>query len=140
MALLKSDNLKTAIDLLSEIHEGHVVTAIQFEDGSGHKFNYQLDGTGQWIFINLSKAFKAARANDTYFTTIARAIEYATDTAEIRGFQHAFNYNSYYSLAIGQTWKITSQLLKDNKLQSKQLHIIIYRMDSGNYELTHYIN
>lgn len=35
---------------------GGVVTAIQFEDGSGYKFNYQLDG-GQWQFINLGQAW-----------------------------------------------------------------------------------
>lgn len=28
------------------------VTAIQFEDGSGHKFNYQID-CGKWEFIDL---------------------------------------------------------------------------------------
>lgn len=29
------------------------VTAIQFEDGSCHKFNYQLDNSPEWKFINL---------------------------------------------------------------------------------------
>lgn len=143
MALLKSDNLKLAIDFISDIHEGHVVTAIQFEDGSGYKFNYQLDGTAQWTFINLTKAFKLARANDTYFTTAARAIDYAMDTAELKGYTPALFMDintSMFSLSPGQHWTIHSQLIKNNVIQSKQLHIILYRLDSGNYELTHYIN
>lgn len=31
---------------------GSKVTAIQFEDGSGFKFNVQIDG-GKWEFINI---------------------------------------------------------------------------------------
>jgi hypothetical protein len=31
---------------------GSKVTAIQFEDGSGYKFNVQIDG-GKWEFINI---------------------------------------------------------------------------------------
>jgi len=30
------------------------VTAIQFEDGSGYKFNYQLNNSAEWKFIDLS--------------------------------------------------------------------------------------
>lgn len=31
------------------------VTAIQFEDGSGNKFNYQVNG-GHWQFVDLTLA------------------------------------------------------------------------------------
>lgn len=32
--------------------KGSKVTAIQFEDGSGYKFNVQIDG-GKWKYINI---------------------------------------------------------------------------------------
>lgn len=30
------------------------VSAIQFEDGSGYKFNYQTNGSSHWKFIDLT--------------------------------------------------------------------------------------
>lgn len=45
--------LEAAI-LISQM-KGKEVTAIQFEDGSGNKFNYQLDSSGIWEFIDLSR-------------------------------------------------------------------------------------
>jgi hypothetical protein len=30
------------------------VTAIQFEDGSGYKFNFQLEGSSDWKFLDLT--------------------------------------------------------------------------------------
>lgn len=38
---------------ISVLHSGHAVTAIQFEDGSGAKFNYQLDGNSKWLFATI---------------------------------------------------------------------------------------
>ena len=32
--------------------KGAKITAIQFEDGSGYKFNIQVDG-GKWEFVNM---------------------------------------------------------------------------------------
>jgi hypothetical protein len=36
---------------------GMFVTAIQFEDGSGYKFNYQLYGCQDWLFIEVPKGW-----------------------------------------------------------------------------------
>jgi len=33
---------------------GSNVTAIQFEDGSGCKFNYQLNGSSTWTYTDLT--------------------------------------------------------------------------------------
>lgn len=38
---------------------GKEVTAIQFEDGSGYKFNYQLDNSCEWKFIDMSRQLLA---------------------------------------------------------------------------------
>jgi hypothetical protein len=37
-----------------EQHTGLTLTAIQFEDGSGYKFNYIPAGNKGWRFIDLS--------------------------------------------------------------------------------------
>ena len=44
--------LKAAI-IIAQL-TGKEVTAIQFEDGSGRKFNYQLNG-GEWQFIDFAE-------------------------------------------------------------------------------------
>lgn len=36
----------------ANLNRGCIITGIQFEDGSGYKFNVQIDG-GKWEFVNL---------------------------------------------------------------------------------------
>jgi hypothetical protein len=52
---MKSHKLLLALVIIMGIFakDKKEVTAIQFEDGSGNKFNYQLDG-GDWQFIDLT--------------------------------------------------------------------------------------
>jgi len=48
--------LLAALQVLQSIHPtaaGEEITAIQFEDGSGYKFNYQVN-CGPWQFIDLT--------------------------------------------------------------------------------------
>lgn len=40
------------------------ITGIQFEDGSGHKFNYQLNG-GNWQFVD-TKARRQVNGEKVY--------------------------------------------------------------------------
>lgn len=135
------NNLKLAIDMLAEIHEGKTITAIRIDDGNPVKFGYQLDDSPIWQQRDLSKAFKASRANDTYFTTQSRAISYAMDSAFIKGYGIEDNEPAFNQpIEHGQTKQFHIDLYKNDKLLTKQLHIILYRMDSGKYELTHYIN
>lgn len=49
--------LSQAIKVI-EKHTGLQLSAIQFEDGSGHKFNYIPAGNNGWRFIDLSIALK----------------------------------------------------------------------------------
>lgn len=49
--------LSQAITVI-EKHTGLQLSAIQFEDGSGHKFNYIPAGNNGWRFIDLSIALK----------------------------------------------------------------------------------
>jgi len=49
-------DLLHALEILGNIFPtmaGENVTGIQFEDGSGKKFNFQING-GNWQFIDLS--------------------------------------------------------------------------------------
>jgi hypothetical protein len=45
--------LMQAAIIISHIIKSEV-TAIQFEDGSGNKFNYQHSGHAQWDFVDIS--------------------------------------------------------------------------------------
>ena len=48
-----TENLLKAKVILQEMNEGKEVTAIQYEDGSGRRFNYQIN-SGKWEYIDLS--------------------------------------------------------------------------------------
>jgi hypothetical protein len=55
-------NLLKAAIIIAQLN-GMEVTAIQFEDGSGLKFNYQLNNSGQWLFID----FGVVKLNNVYY-------------------------------------------------------------------------
>jgi len=61
---MTSANLILAITLLSA--RGISVTSIQFEDGSGYKFNYMPYGTNRWVFVDLKKDFDSINARIEY--------------------------------------------------------------------------
>lgn len=51
--MCNTSKLLEAAVLIAQL-KGKEVTAIQYEDGSFKKFNYQLDNSGKWEFIDLS--------------------------------------------------------------------------------------
>lgn len=61
---MTSANLILAITLLSA--RGIAVISIQFEDGSGTKFNYMPYGTNRWVFVDLKKDFDSINARVEY--------------------------------------------------------------------------
>ena len=93
---------------------------------------------------------KIDEANDTYFKSFTQAVEYARKVTEKRGFtideddwQTQIAFGGKYSRSRpskGKTNSFTVGLLKKGKPQRKSLQISVYGMDSGSYELTHYIN
>ncbi len=93
---------------------------------------------------------KIDEANDTYFKSFTQAVEYARKVTEKRGFtideddwQTQIAFGGKYSRSRpskGKTNSFTVGLLKNGKPQRKSLQISVYGMDSGSYELTHYIN
>ena len=93
---------------------------------------------------------KLDEANDTYFKSFTASVEYARKATEKRGFtideddwQTQIAFGGKYSRSRpskGKTNSFTLGLLKNGKPQRKSLQISVFGMDSGNYELTHYIN
>ena len=93
---------------------------------------------------------KIDEANDTYFKSFTDAVEFARKATEKRGFtideddwQSQIAFGGKYSRSRpskGKTNSFTVGLLKKGKPQRKSLQISVFGMDSGSYELTHYIN
>lgn len=59
MVNMNTKNLAAALQIIHESNPGKQVIMIEFEDGSGHKFNFQFKGEKR-SFIDLTKEFKAA--------------------------------------------------------------------------------
>ena len=89
-------------------------------------------------------------ANDTYFKTAGEAVDFAKTKAEKKGYEideddwnNQITHGGRYSRlrpSVGKTHTFQIGLLKKGKPQRKGLAISLYGMESGKYELTHYIN
>lgn len=98
--------------------------------------------------IKLQQLLK--ESSDTYFKTASEAADYAREMAEKKGYEvdedswhtQIVTGGRYNRLrpGVGKTHSFIIDLLKNGKPQRKALSISIYGMDSGNYELTTYIN
>ena len=51
---MKSKKLIEAIELISGFY-GKEVVSIMYEDGSGHKFLYKLEGDEKYTFVDINK-------------------------------------------------------------------------------------
>jgi len=88
--------------------------------------------------------------NDTYFKTAGEAVDFAKTKAEKKGYEideddwnNQITHGGRYSRlrpSVGKTHTFQIGLLKKGKPQRKGLSISLFGMDSGNYELTYYIN
>ena len=93
---------------------------------------------------------KLEEKNDTYFKAAYEAAEYAKKQAEKKGFQvdeddwqSQIGFGGKYNRmrpSVGKTHSFSIGLTKNGKPQRKNLNISLYGMDSGQYELTYYIN
>ena len=91
-----------------------------------------------------------ASYSDTYFNSFTDAVSHARKVAEKKGFEIDENdWQSQIALGgkysrsrpgVGKTNTFTVGLLKGGKPQRKALQISVYGMESGKFELTHYIN
>jgi hypothetical protein len=91
-----------------------------------------------------------SEANDTYFNSFTDAVAYARKATEKRGFEiDEDDWQSQIALGgkytrsrpgIGKSNSFSIGVLKSGKPQRKNLNISVYGMESGKFELTHYIN
>jgi hypothetical protein len=82
-----------------------------------------------------------ATLQDTYFDTQSEALEFAYSTVD-KLYDIQFPDNIWTEhVNYGDTVHYTLQLVvnKTGNLAKKCLHISLYRMDSGRYELTNYV-
>ena len=108
----------------------------------------------KWILDNAPKTIDLSQqieeGNNDYFKTAGEAVEFAKKAAEKKGFDiDEDDWNSQITMGgkynrlrpgVGKTHSFQIGLLKKGKPQRKGLSISLYGMDSGKYELTHYIN
>jgi hypothetical protein len=102
------------------------------------------------IIENSKITQKLEEKNDTYFKAAYEAAEYAKKQVEKKGFlvdeddwQSQIGMGGRYNRlrpSVGKTHSFSIGLTKNGKPQRKNLNISLYGMDSGQYELTHYIN
>ena len=83
--------------------------------------------------------------NDTYFETLSAALNAVRERVEKKGFtvdeDNMFTEFGTGGINYGETKKATIFLLKNGVLDKRRsVTIAIYRMDSGKYELTAYLN
>jgi len=88
--------------------------------------------------INEAKGSK--KSPETYHDSQAAALDAATEYAESKGYEVVTDSFWADKVDYGKTVKYHLELKKDGKEQKKMLHISLYRMESGKYELTAYIN
>ena len=69
---MTSANLVLAITLLNA--RGIDPIAIEFEDGSGTKFNYIPFGTNRWVFVDLTTDFESIKRRAEYNEQQANSI------------------------------------------------------------------
>jgi hypothetical protein len=67
-------------------------------------------------------------------------LESAEEYAASKGYVVNFESITPEHVAYGQTVKYSVELMKDGAPARKMLQISLYRMESGKYELTNYIN
>jgi hypothetical protein len=83
------------------------------------------------------------KLSDTYYTTQAAALNAVQDEFENnRPYEIQYPENlwcEHVSYGTAVHYNLTLKVKKTGNLAKKWLHITLYRMDSGNYELTYYI-
>ena len=86
---------------------------------------------------------------ETYFTSATDALNYAKQSVEKMGYtvdedswwNQVATGGSYgrFRPGVGKTTKASVVLVKNDKPQKKHLHIQLYGMESGKYELNFYV-
>jgi hypothetical protein len=78
-----------------------------------------------------------------YFKTQSEALQHAENQATLRGYEVQYP-TSFFGLCIYAeqygNYSFELKVSETGNIAKKMLHITLYRMPSGNYELVNYIN
>lgn len=85
-----------------------------------------------------------AKSQETYFDTLNQALEFIQEKTKKEGFDIVDSQREFFLFGVGgieygETKRGSFYLSKNGEPVKKKLHIQIYRMDSGRYELNQYI-
>lgn len=89
--------------------------------------------------------FKESKSEDTYFDTLSQALDKVLEKTTKDGYEIVDQEREFFLFGIGgikygETKRASFELIKNDKPSKKKLHIQIYRMESGRYELNQYIS
>lgn len=89
--------------------------------------------------------FKEGKSDEIYFDSLSQALDKVSDYTKEKGYEIDDQEREFFlygtgGIKYGETKKKTFDLIKDEKPAKKKLHVQIYRMDSGRYELNKYIS
>lgn len=92
----------------------------------------------------IEEVLNESQNDDTYFDTLSQALNKVLEKTTQRGFEIEDQEREFFlfgvgGISYGATKTASFNLLKDGKPTKKKLHIQIYRMESGRYELNQYI-
>lgn len=110
---------------------------IREEEESFMKMRAGKDGP---VFENEEIGEARGFQQETYFETQAGALESAEEYAKHRGYTVNWESINPEHVAYGKTVTYSVELMKEGMPTKKMLQISLYRMESGKYELTNYIN
>lgn len=93
----------------------------------------------------LRAILKEIEAKEIYFDTFSQALESVLEYVKKNGYEIVDQEREFFLYGIGgvnygDTKRKAFDLIKDEKPSKKKLHVQIYRMDSGRYELNKYIS
>lgn len=109
------------------------------------KFLHQLISAKNLKESDKKITLNEAIDNDTYFETLSGALDSVRQKVERKGYtvdeDEMFTQFGTGGISYGETKRANISLLKDGiRTSRRNVTIAIYRMDSGKYELTAYIN
>ena len=110
---------------------------LEEEEGSWMAMRAGKDGP---VYENEEMGEARKIQQETYFETQAGALESAEEYATNKGYTVNWGSINPEHVAYGQTVSYSVELMKDGIPARKMLQISLYRMESGRYELTNYVN
>ena len=143
-------SIEDAEDRVSDIEveeEGkpkYVVFAVEYDEDYFENKNWDITRMKSYKPYPLTRMARGGKTYEyeTYHNTLASALNEADKYVESKGLK--FTDETYFpdvtmgGISYGQTARLTRGIQREGKKKEDVLIVVIYRMDSGKYELTMY--